>query len=79
MSEKLQKQVNVRSNSPDLETFKKASDILVYIQKFANPKSFETRPAWLNQVIDCAKHSMNQRTQLVAVNVLIKIIKQPSM
>ena len=35
-------------------------------------------PAWLNQVTYCAKEAKNQRTQLVAVNVLIKIIKEPS-
>jgi hypothetical protein len=30
----------MRSNSPDLETFKQASEILCEVQKYANPKSF---------------------------------------
>ena len=62
MSEKLQKQRVMRSNSLDLETFKQASEILCEVQKYANPESFNESPSWLNQVIDCAKKSQNQRT-----------------
>ena len=62
MTDKLQKLSMMRSNNPELETFKQASEILCEVQKYANPKSFETRPTWLNQVIECAKQSKNQRT-----------------
>ena len=52
----------MRRNSPELETFKYASEILVDIQKYAKFESFKTQPNWLIQVISCAKHSENQRT-----------------
>ena len=73
--EKLSRNTFVRGNSPDLETFKQASEILCDIQQYAHPKSFTTEPTWLKKVIECAKSSKNQRTQLVAVDVLIKIIE----
>ena len=50
----------------------------MHIQQYATPHSFSEMPEWLGKVIGCAKHSENQRTQLVAVNVLIKIIQQSS-
>lgn len=65
----------MRRNSPDLETFRQASEILCDIQKYADPEAFKQEPTWLVEVIKCAKNSNNQRTQLVAIEVLIKIIE----
>ena len=62
MSEQLQKQSKMRRNSPELETFKQAGEILVEIQQYAQPESLTQQPEWLKQVINCAKRSNNQRT-----------------
>jgi len=56
---RLKKKENLRSNSHELETFRKASEILCEIQKFADPRSFSRKPEWLDYVIECAKSASN--------------------